>query len=409
MASAAGETTGGLGLLRRLFGERRSGAPAEPATTVADPIAEAAMLALHHQGIRPTPEAYTLWYRHLAGERPDLSRRLADLEARGEVFDAALIGELYERYFGAEPEVLQVTSASHEIERLLVDLAQDLVAVEAEAKARGERLDELGRALTKEDTAAATASGRTLQAPLQTKGGAAHGAAIRGLVVGILEQAAAMRAAALRLQRRAVENAGEVAQLRATLEAAGLGEARDPVTGVAAAKALQRALRRAAVAAESAPALPSAKAAAFCFAIVDLDAFRGFNERHGRRLGDLVLKTTARQLALALAPGDTIGRLDGAAFGIVLARTDLAGGEAAAERLCRLVADLRIEPDDPDIVKGFAVPPVTVAIGVATWHQGEPLKRLVGRADRARRLAKEAGGNRVVSERATAVVGRPKA
>ena len=381
----------GFRMLRRLFGGRQPATPPPPAATTADPIAESAMLALHHLGIRPTPEAYTLWYRHLAGERPDLSRRLLDLEARGEAFDAALIGELFERYFGAEREVQQVSNASHKIEQLLADLAQDLGTVEADALARGDRLGALGAALAGEDEGASVARAGTTRAVLRT------------LALAILEETTAMRSAAYRLQRRAVASAGEVAQLRATIEAAGLGEALDPVTGVEQPKALQRALRRAAASVEA------EKPGPMCFLIVDLDDFRAFNQRHGRRLGDLVLKSAARHLAMSLGAGDTIARLDGAAFGIVLARSDLAAGEALAERLCRLVADMRLDPGNAELAQGFVVPPVTVSIGVATYHAGEPLKRLVGRAERARQLAKEAGGNGVVSERATMVVGRPKA
>ena len=403
MAGAASETTSGLGFLRQLFGERRPATPARSSVTGGDPIAEAAMLALAHHGIRPTPEAYTLWYRHLAGERPDLSRRLQDLEARREPFDAALIGELHERYFGAERALLQVSAASHKVEHLLADLAHDLELIEADAKTRGDRLDDLGRALTSEDEAAAAA----LAGPSRT---GSYCAAMRTLVAGILQETTAMRAAAYRLQRRAVESAAEVAQLRATIEEAGLGEDRDPVTGVDRQKVLQRALRRAVLATEGDPSSDATDPrTAVCFLIVDLDDFRAYNEAHGRRLGDLILKSTARHLAMSLERNDTIGRLDGAAFGIVLASKDLACGEALAERLCRLVADMRLDPGDAELAQGFAIPPVTVSIGVAAYHAGEPLKRLVGRAERARQMAKQAGGDRVVSERATMVVGRPKA
>jgi hypothetical protein len=116
-----GEAKGGLGFLRQLFGDRQPASPIEPAAA-GDPIADATMLALQRQAIRPTPEAYTVWYRHLAGERPDLSRRLKDLEERGERFDSALIGELHERYFGSEREMLQVAEASRNAERLLAAL-----------------------------------------------------------------------------------------------------------------------------------------------------------------------------------------------------------------------------------------------------------------------------------------------
>ncbi len=394
-----------MGFLRRLFGEgglgdgRGDAAPTTP--LAADPIAEATLLALHHQHVRPTPEAYTIWYRHLGGERPDLSRRLKDLESRGEPFDAPLIAELFERYFGSADAVGQVTRASRAIEGLLADLAHDLGAVEADARRGGDRLDELGAALARSDDGPTAVR----QEPAR--------AALRAMLATILGETAAMRAAAVRLHRRAIESAGEIAQLRATIEAAGLGLDHDPVTGVASQRALRRALRRALTAPDARPAAadanPRPSADAACYLVVDLDDFRRFNEAHGRRLGDLVMKAVARQLKGLLAPGDTIGRLDGAAFGIVRVATDLTGGEALAERLCHNIAELRLEPADAALGRHFTVPPVTAAIGVAAYHPGEPLERLAGRADRARQVARQAGGNRMVSERTTTVVGRPKA
>jgi len=373
-----------------------------------DPIAEAALLALRHHAIRPTPEAYTLWYRHIAGERPDLSRRLKDLEERGERFDAALIGELFERYFGTEREVQQVAEASHNAERLLATLEDDMDAALTDARARGDRLGQLGAELAEQGeigrSAGAGAAAEARRHEAHRREAQRH-ETMRELVAGIVHETSEMRIAAYRLQRRVVESAAEIAQLRATIEAVHGGDELDPVSGVANRRGLHRALRQAALEADG----DAAKA--MCLLIVDLDHFAAFNQAHGRRLGDLVLKAVAQQLAQAIKRGDTIGRLDGAAFGIVLARTGLAGGAALAERLCRQVEAGRLELG-PGTAAADAAPAagaVTVAIGLAAYHPGEPLKRLVGRADRARAAAKEAGGNRVVSERTLQVVGRPKA
>ncbi len=401
MTGGRAEPGAAAGFLRQLFGGRLAEPPAVGPPLAADPIAEATLLALQRNAIRPTPEAYTIWYRHLAGERPDLSRRLKELEALGEPFDAVLIAELFERYFGIEGEILAVAEAGQAIERLLAALAADMAMVGADAAARGERLDRLGGTVA---SAAGDDRGAPAAAPLP--------ATLRRALAALVDEVRSMRGAALRLERRVVESAGEIAQLRAMVETTGLAADSCPVTGVATAKALQRALRRV-VRQVDAPGGGEAGARdpGCCFLVVDLDRFAAFNRRHGRRIGDLVLKTTARQLATAMKRGDAIGRLDGAVFGIVLAGTDLAGGEALAERLRQMAASrpLELGAGPAELAPVAAIEPVTLSIGVAAYHRGEPLHRLVGRADRARQLAKTDGGNRVVSERATAVVGRPKA
>ncbi|MEZ5865520.1 MAG: GGDEF domain-containing protein [Geminicoccaceae bacterium] len=394
MDARQNETAGGVGFLRQLFAERPA-APAPPG----DPLGDATLLALRRHGIRLTPEAFTLWYRHLAGERPDLSRRLKDLEARGEAFDASLIGALHERYFGADQAALLVAEASRNALRLLARLEEDLAGAEAEAAARAERIGRLGHKLEAPSggaTDGAAPSPSTAVSPSAEVH--ARYAEIRALVVELARETDGMRLAAGRLQRRVVEGAAEITQLRAAL---GVGEGADeidPVSGVARQRRLERALERAVVAAEAA-------GRPLVYMIVDLDRFAAFNEACGRRLGDLMLKAVARQIGLTLRRQDMVGRLEGAAFGVVLVDTGLDDGTALAERLCRDIAALTLETGGT----GTDIPAVTVAIGVALSHPGEPLQRLVGRADRARRQAREAGGNRTLSERSIAVVGRPKA
>lgn len=418
-----------FGFLRGLFSRRVSQESAPRPVAARDPIAEASLLALRHHAIRPTPEAYTLWYRHLSGERPDLSRRLKDLEARGEPFDAAIIAELFERYFGVQPEAVAIADASRAIEQLLATLASDFAAAEADAAERGARLEHLDATL---GGAKDCAVGNDAVLPPRSTTRPLPGT-VRRAIASLIEEIRTMRAAAHRLQRRVIESAGEIAQLRATIEASDMAADSCPVTGVATAKTLERALRRCVRQAASgiadtrtpgnAASNPGAAAedasvadsrppgAGCCFLIIDLDRFSTVNRSYGRRYGDLVLKTIARHLGLAIKRGDTIGRLDGAAFGIVLAHTDLPGGEALAERLRQsgrsAHRDLAAIPTE--LGPTAAAPVVTFSIGIAAYHSGEPLHRLVSRADRARQRAKELGGDQVVSERAISVVGRPKA
>jgi diguanylate cyclase len=393
-----GGSTGGLGLLGQLFA-RRPAREAGPALPPLDPIADAALLALQQRRIAATPEAYTLWYKHLAGERPDLTRRLKELEASGATFDPPLVAELFERYVAADPQVLGICEASRNLERLLAALASDLELVETDARQRGDRLADLGASL-----------GAHAPAEDGAEHLAQHQTSWRRLVGDILKETEAMRAAAARLESRVVEHAGEIAQLRARLEAAGGDADIDPVSGVATPKALHRALARAIRDIDRPLEIePAAQPPKLCCLVVDIDGLGAFNRAHGRKLGDLALQATARHLDMAVKRGDAVGRLDGGTFGIVLVRTDLAAGEALAEQLCRLIASRRIEVADDDRADDPRLAPVTVSIGVAGYRRGEPGQRLLGRAQRACDLASEAGGNRAVSERAAAVVGRPKA
>lgn len=58
-----------------------------------------------------------------------------------------------------------------------------------------------------------------------------------------------------------------------------------------------------------------------CVVVIDLDRFRSVNERLGHEVGDSLLSVTARRIALFLSPGDTLARLPGNQFAVLLEDT----------------------------------------------------------------------------------------
>lgn len=117
-------------------------------------------------------------------------------------------------------------------------------------------------------------------------------------------------------------------------------------------------------------------------AMLDLDHFKQFNDRHGHQAGDRLLKQTAGAWSAALRPTDVLARYGGEEFMLALP-----GGDDGADR--RLVERLRA-----------AVPASqTCSVGVVRWERDEPPAELVGRADAALYEAKRAGRDRVVVAR----------
>ena len=131
--------------------------------------------------------------------------------------------------------------------------------------------------------------------------------------------------------------------------------------------------------------------------MIDIDAFKAYNDHYGHQQGDDTLIKVAAGLAQLLQrPLDLIARYGGEEFAVILPEIDAAQGVAMAEAMRLAVASMHI----PHAQAGHAEH-VTVSIGMATHeagHAGENCD-LVGAAYRALYTAKHAGRNRVAQHR----------
>jgi diguanylate cyclase (GGDEF)-like protein len=127
-------------------------------------------------------------------------------------------------------------------------------------------------------------------------------------------------------------------------------------------------------------------------ALVDLDGFKGVNDRASHAEGDDVLRVVAGTLKSTLRGGDLVSRYGGDEFVALLPGAPLAAAEAALNRAVRAVAEL-----PPDLSRG-----VTLSVGVVALRPNESAQSVLARADAAMYLAKRSGGNSVITEPQTA-------
>lgn len=130
---------------------------------------------------------------------------------------------------------------------------------------------------------------------------------------------------------------------------------------------------------------------ALSLSLIDIDHFKGFNDRYGHAAGDHVLTVVASVLASNLRPTDLVARFGGEEFVIIFPETDLAQATRAADRVRLAVASEVLAMPD-----GAPLPPVTISMGVAQLAPGQTVPDFLKTADLAMYRAKQSGRNRVV-------------
>jgi diguanylate cyclase (GGDEF)-like protein len=123
---------------------------------------------------------------------------------------------------------------------------------------------------------------------------------------------------------------------------------------------------------------------------VDLDRFKRVNDTHGHAAGDAVLRRVAQQLSSVLRPMDTVARIGGDEFVVLV--PGVSGNLHAKDIGFRLIAELSRIPDHVEHGEPIAA---SVGISVSVGGRGTA-EILLHEADRAMYQAKLIGGARAV-------------
>jgi len=158
---------------------------------------------------------------------------------------------------------------------------------------------------------------------------------------------------------------------------------RDPLTGLWTRGAILDQLDR-----ELERARRSATAVGVMMA--DIDAFKSINDSYGHSAGDLVLSEAARRIRTALRPYDSVGRVGGEEFLVLLPDCDAAIANMVAERVRASISGEPFRVEEANLT-------VTVSIGITVNRQAPEADGalLMRRADQALYRAKDTGRNRV--------------
>ena len=127
------------------------------------------------------------------------------------------------------------------------------------------------------------------------------------------------------------------------------------------------------------------RAVAASILLIDIDNFKQINDLRGHDAGDLVLTGLVKLISARKRAVDSLYRIGGEEFLLLLPDTNAAAASAVAEQLRALIEDSPLVRDHQ----------VTISIGVAECESGYSPEQWLKAADIALYRAKDKGRNRV--------------
>jgi diguanylate cyclase len=321
-----------------------------------------AWLELESAGVPPTPANFELWYRHVNGSTPELSREIAASLDTAATIPAAALKELHAKFPPVHVEAddfAEQASAIQQAAQVLVD----------QVAGNREHLRQYGATLT--NWSAKLAQDQTIET-------------LTHAVATLSAETARAGERNRELERQLSASTARISRLKDSIQDLKRAATTDLLTGLFNRRAFSARLQRALLDARTDGSPAS-------LLMIDVDHFKQVNDTYGHATGDLFLKLIGRVLADSLTGRDTAARYGGEEFAVLLMRADLKAATTVANRLRMTLED---QPLTRKRTAGEALR-ITVSIGVAQFRSDETATSLLARADAALYQAKDLGRNRV--------------
>ena len=306
------------------------------------------------------PLSFTIWYEHIAGSNPELTRILESRLAASVALTDDDVQRLYAQHIAAR-DVKVLEALQQRLRSVLEDTAQSAATASSEAA----QFD------------------RALQDHMSQVSSQMDGEALKKVIGDLVQDAQHMHTVAFELSRKLESSTREVSLLTESLQRTQSEALLDSLTGLKNRRGLETAI-------EDLLRNPAGLSGS-ALLMADIDDFKTINDTFGHVLGDKVIRSVAHVLQSSIKGRDVAARFGGDEFAVLLPQTTLAGATSLAEQIRELVARGRIHRADGR----ESVGEVTLSVGVAVAVQGESIEALIERADTAMYAAKRSGRNRV--------------
>jgi diguanylate cyclase len=338
-----------------------NGPPIEDASDVRKWAARA-WLEMESAGVLPTPRNFDLWFNHVSGANPELSRQIGEILGKQPIVSAATLDDLHAMFGSPDGAMDQVADRAEAIQQAAQLFVSQLAG-------NGEQLREYGNALSLWSTR--LNQDRTLETLLQA-------------VSSVLAETARASERNRALEQQLSASTARITRLKDSIADLKREATVDVLTGLCNRKAFTARMRK---------ALADAKAdgSPVSLLMIDVDHFKRVNDTYGHPTGDLFLRLIGRILSESIKGRDISARYGGEEFAVLLVKANLKAGTTVASEIRLLLEKKQITRSKAeDQPMG-----ITVSIGVAQFRTTETAASLIDRADVALYQAKALGRNRV--------------
>ena len=307
-----------------------------------------------------TPQSYAVWYEYATGINPALSEVITKLLDKGEKLDDGIIEKLYLKYV-SECNMDVEWALREDIQHLLQKLAESTKETDKQAHQFDANLHSYGDRLK-----------QNLDPP-KLVSLIKHMASDTNKMIGSMQE----------LQTELTASKQKVEKLHQELQSA-RGEALiDPLTGILNRRGFENSAKLTFSNHET-------LSKGLCLLMVDIDQFKKINDTYGHLFGDKVIRAIANTLKSKVRGQDSVARLGGEEFALLLAETNLSGASTVAENIRQTIEGCQIHRlDNQEKIGG-----ITISIGIAEYIDGNSLVDLLGHADTALYVSKRQGRNR---------------
>ena len=331
-------------------------------------IARQVLPFLGKKGIPATPENYMIFYLYFEGELHVVRKVVDEHLNSGEPWTMETTREIFDQLFSADANV----NFWRQNERLINQVRETTQHILA-------RSDETARL--------ADQTSKNFNDTIQQAGGLDGGLQAGDWMRKALSDIKLMGQASSDLSGDLRKKSGELERAVQTLDRLEVLALTDELTKVANRRAWESRVR--------AEFSRFARYQRPCSLIMlDIDDFKGINDRFGHRVGDQALVQVAKLTREKLRTIDFMARYGGEEFTCLLPETNLDGAYIVAERLRVGLAERNL------MINGKVRARITASLGVACFSKNDKSPEdALERADKSMYLAKKLGKNLVCGER----------